>query len=301
LAQVSIIIPTYNPASYLAAQLQALQAQSVKDADILLVDSSSTDNVQDIAARFNVRTLVIPKSDFDHGQTRTMGGKQTSGGLLVYMTQDALPTNDRAIENLIKPLQHDESLGAVFGRQIPHPNATPFARHLRTFNYPDRSYTRTFHDRSTFGLKTAFCSNSFAAYRRSTLEHVGWFKDKLIMGEDIHICARMLMKGYGIGYVADAMVYHSHNYSLMQELKRYFDLGAFLARERWILEEFGKPEGEGIRFLKSEMSFLLSQRLVGYLPFTVARGLAKLIGYKLGHYYDRLPRTVVKHLSMHAN
>src|SRR5206468_3109343 len=105
----------------------------------------------------------------------------------------------------------------------------------------------------------AFCSNSFAAYRRTALEDVGWFQEKLLLGEDLHISARMLMKGYRLSYVADAIVYHSHNYTAIQEFKRYFDLGVFFERERWLLTEFGRPDGDGIRSVKCEVNFLISR------------------------------------------
>lgn len=297
---ISIIIPTYNASSYLGQQLDVLVHQTVRNAEILIIDSSSTDDTLKIAASYGVRAAVIPKTDFDHGGTRTLAGRQSRGDILVYLTQDALPQNEYAIECLVNALDQDPHIGAAFGRQMPHVNATPFAKHLRFFNYPAQSYTRTFRDRSMYGVKTAFCSNSFAAYRRSALEDVGWFKDKLLMCEDIYACARMLMKGYRVGYVAEAVVYHSHNYSLAQEFKRYFDLGAFFAKESWILEEFGKPEGEGGKYVKSEISFLLSQRLFHYLPVTFVRGFAKLAGYKLGQYDDKFPRILLKRLSMHA-
>ena len=297
---ITVIIPTYNASSYLTVQLEALASQTIRAAEILLIDSSSTDDTVKIAESYRVRTVVIPKSDFDHGGTRTFAGRQAQGDVLVYLTQDALPKNEHAIENLVNPLQQDQTLGAVFGRQIPHPNATPFAKHLRFFNYPNRSYTRVVGDKALYGVKTAFCSNSFAAYRRSALENVGWFQNNLLMGEDIHVCARMLMKGYRVGYIAEAVVYHSHNYTVAQEFKRYFDLGVFFEKERWLLDEFGRPEGEGIRFVRSELSYLTSHGFPHLLPISLMRAAAKLIGYRLGHYYRHLPRTVLRRVSMHS-
>ena len=296
----SILIPTYNASQHLERLLIALRSQSLKDAEILIIDSSSQDKTTEIAKAFDVRVLTIPKKQFDHGGTRTMVGKLATGDILVYLTQDALPVDEQAVGTLIRPLCEDIAIGLTFGRQISHEDAAPLARHLRFFNYPDRSYTREVGDKVRYGVKTAFCSNSFAAYRRSALENVGWFQDKLLMGEDLHVCARMLMKGYRVGYVADAMVYHSHNYTVAQEFKRYFDLGVFFEKERWLLDEFGRPEGEGIKFVQSEFSYLWSHGLFHLLPISLIRAAAKLIGYRLGHYYRHLPRTVLKRVSMHS-
>ena len=298
---VSVVIPTYNASRYLDAQLRALRAQTVKDLDILVIDSSSSDKTLDIAKKYSVQTVTIPKEEFDHGGTRTLAGKTRSvGDILVYLTQDALPCDDRAIETLIQPLLAEQTCGAAFGRQIPYQDASPFAQHLRLFNYPLHSYIRTYADRTALGIRAAFCSNSFAAYRRDALEDVGWFAENLLLAEDMHVCARMLMKGYKLRYVAEAMVYHSHNYTVVQEFKRYFDLGVFFEMQRWLLDEFGRPEGEGLRFVRSEFSYLKSHGLLHLLPISLMRSVAKLMGYRLGHYYKQLPRVVLKRVSMHS-
>jgi O-antigen biosynthesis alpha-1,3-rhamnosyltransferase len=298
---ISIIIPTYNASRYLDAQLKALLSQSIKDSEIIIVDSSSSDNTLEIAKSYGVHAFVIPKKEFDHGGTRTLAGKKAKGEFLIYLTQDALPCDAFAIANLLQPLLNEKTIGAVFGRQVPYPDATPFAKHLRYFNYPEKSYIRSANDRRTNGVRTVFCSNSFAAYRRSALEDVGWFKQKLTLGEDMLACAIMLLKGYKLGYVSEATVYHSHNYSLVDEFKRYFDTGVFHKMENWILEEFGRPEGEGLRYIKSEISFLIADGHIYLLPLAIIRNSLKFVGYKLGYHYNRLPGILVKQLSMRSS
>ncbi len=297
---ISIIVPTYNASSFLDTQLKALYGQTVAIGEILIIDSSSQDSTVEIAKSHDARVIVIPKQEFDHGGTRTFVGKVAKGELLVYLTQDALPLDEFSIENLIKPLYEDKTIGAVFGRQMPYHGATPFAKHLRLFNYPAHSYVRAVEDKATYGIRTAFCSNSFAAYRRRALEDIGWFKERLILGEDMHACARMLLRGYKLAYASDSMVYHSHNYSWADEFKRYFDTGVFHKMENWILEEFGTPEGEGFKYVKSEISFLVANRFFHFLPLAVLRAFLKFVGYKLGYHYNRLPDSLVKRLSMHA-
>jgi rhamnosyltransferase len=297
---VSILIPTYQAEPSLGALLERLRHQRLDRFEIIVVDSSSVDRTIEIARSFGVQTYVIPKEQFDHGGTRTYMGKLAKGELLVYLTQDALPMDDATVQTLVTRLTDDERIGASFGRQIPHKNATPFARHLREFNYPPGSSQRTFEDRARYGIKTLFCSNSFAAYKRSALDAIGWFKDGLLMGEDMHACAKMLKQGFHIAYVAEAAVFHSHNYSVLQEFKRYFDLGAFLGKEPWILQEYGAAEGEGMRFIRSELSFLLRSRLPHYIPLSLFRILAKGVGYRLGHVAPFLPGKIVQWASMHS-
>ena len=297
---ISVIIPTYNAEKYLPKLLEILHHQTIKYEEIIIIDSSSKDNTIEIAKSFGAKVITIPKQEFDHGGTRTIAGKIAKGDILVYLTQDALPCDKYAIENLVNPFYKDEKIGVSFGRQLPYPDATLLAKHLRNFNYPDKSYVRSINEKEKYGLRTCFCSNSFAAYRKSALEEIGWFKNGLIVSEDSYAVAKMLLKGYKVAYVSEAMVYHSHNYTIFQELKRYFDIGVFHRRERWLIDTFGKATGEGKRYILSELKFLLSNHYYHLLPEFFVRNMFKFIGYKLGYNYYKLPKSIIKKLSMHS-
>ena len=294
----SIIIPTYNAELYLENLLSDIQSQTLKDYELIIIDSSSTDNTVTIAQKYTQNVLVIPQSEFDHGGTRTKAAQIAQGDILIYLTQDALPYDDFTLTNIIKVFE-DPSIGAAYGRQLSYERTTLFGKHLRAFNYPDTSYKRTQNDISIFGLKTAFLSDSFAAYRKSALESIGWFKDGLIVGEDTYAGAKMILDGYALAYVAEAKVYHSHSYTIGQEFKRYFDIGVFHQCEKWILKSFGKAEGEGMRYIRSEIRYLLINNAWYLFPEWVIRNGMKYLGYKMGHYYTELPLWFIKKLSMH--
>jgi len=278
---------------------EALRSQTASS-EIIVVDSSSSDRTVEIAKSFGARVLVVRTEDFDHGGTRTLAGKAAKGDILVYMTQDVTLFDKHSIENIARPFE-DQEIAASFGRQLPYPDTTAFGAHLRLFNYPETPYIRTLSDRKKYGIKTPFLSNSFAAYRRSALDEILWFKEKLILGEDTYAGAKLLLAGYNIAYVPDAMVYHSHNYTVFQEFRRYFDIGVFHKSEQWIIEKFGKAEGEGGRYLQSAFAFLRKNRKYSLLPEFVVRNVLKYIGYTLGQHYDKLPDSMIHKLSMHAN
>ena len=294
----SIIIPTYNAGQQMHRLCEALRSQTVSS-EIIVVDSLSSDRTVEIAESFGANVFTGRTEDFDHGGTRTLAGKAAKGDILVYMTQDATPFDNHSIENITRPFE-DQGIAASFGRQLPCPDATVFGAHLRLFNYPDVSRTNSLADRNKQGIKTAFLSNSFAAYRKTALEEIGWFRSKLIMGEDMCAGAKMLLAGHKIMYVADAMVYHSHDYTVLQEFKRYFDIGVFHKSERWIIDEFGKAEGEGIRYMQSLFAFLRRRKKYYLMPEGVVRNTLKYIGYKLGQNYDKLPASMIHKCSMHA-
>jgi len=300
--KISIIIPTYNAEKYIEKLLKSIKNQKLTNiVEIIVIDSSSKDKTLEIVDQLKAKTLTIRKEEFDHGETRTLAGKLAKGDILVYLTQDITLYDEKSIYNLIKLFFKDKKIGAVYGRQIPYQNTNIFGKHLRFFNYPEKGYIREYKDKKQYGIKTAFLSNSFAAYKKSVLEEIGWFKENLILGEDVYAAAKILKAGYKIAYVPEAKVYHSHSYTIWQDFKRYFDIGVFHRCENWILEEFGKAEGEGLKYIKSEFKFILKEKAWIKIPEFLIRNFMKFIGYKLGYYHHFFHISLKKKFSMHSS
>ncbi|MDD3618821.1 MAG: glycosyltransferase [Desulfobulbaceae bacterium] len=294
---ISIIIPTLNGGRRFGSLLASLRAQTVVPEELLVVDSGSDDGTPDLAGQYGATVLTVPPREFDHGGTRTMAARRASGDFLLFMTQDAVPVDSHALENLMEPFG-DPRVAAVYGRQLPFPDATCFARHLRLFNYPEKPACRCWEDRHRFGFRTAFISNSFAAYRKETLAAVGFFEEGLLFGEDTFTVAKLLRSGYCVFYAATAKVWHSHNYSTWQEFRRYFDIGVVHARHRELLRDFGTPAGEGRNYVFSELSFLMREKNFLRLPAGLWRNSMKFLAYNLGKRYTALPPRLAALCSM---
>lgn len=295
---ISVIIPTLNAGKDIHGLLASIKSQTVP-CDIVVIDSSSNDGTVNIAKSHGARTIVIERGDFDHGKTRNIASREAAGDILVFLTQDAVLADDTAIENLIKPFSDDEMIGASYGRQLPRIGAGPIEAHARLFNYPETSCIKTLSDAPILGIKTAFISNSFAAYRREALMAVGGFPLNTILCEDVYVAAKMLLAGWKVSYCADAMVFHSHDYGFIEEFNRYFDIGVFHAREKWIRQSFGQTEGEGMRFVSSELKYLWYNN-PALIPSAVFRTALKLIGYKVGILERHLPHWLKSKLSMNG-
>ena len=126
---------------------------------------------------------------------------------------------------------------------------------------------------------------------------VGGFPSNIIFGEDTYVAARMLLAGWKVAYAAEASCYHSHNYSIAEEFRRYFDIGIFHSQEKWFIRLLGKAEGEGKKFVLSEFKYLL-KKAPWLIPSAMLRTVVKLMGYKLGQMAHKLPSQIVKRLSM---
>ncbi len=296
-SSVAVVIPTLNAASHLPALLPALARQGLPHDRILVVDSQSTDTTRDTFRDFGARVVEIDRSTFNHGGTRQRAVEMLSDAdIVVMMTQDAIPQRDDAIARLTEAFV-DPQVGMAYGRQLPRTVARGIERHARLLNYPPQSETRDLDDRHHIGVKTVFCSDSFAAYRIEALAAAGGFPEDAFFAEDQLVAGRMLIAGWKIAYRGDAEVTHSHGYTMIEEFRRYFDVGVFHGRNRWLINTFGAAEGEGVKFVRSELTFLARYDPM-QLPSAMLRTLAKYAGYKMGSREARLSTAWKRRLSM---
>jgi rhamnosyltransferase len=262
-SRISVVIPTFNAGRYIHKLLTSIKTQTIP-CEIVVIDSSSTDNTVAVSESFGVKIISVKKEDFDHGRTRNLAASHTGGDIIVFLTQDALPYDEYCIEKLIKPLERGadaaapikNNVAASYGRQIPDDIAKPTERFARCFNYPESPIVRGIEDVTKSGIKTFFFSNVFSAIRRHEFEMVGGFPEDLIMFEDMIFAAKLMLKGYRIAYTPDAKVIHSHDYSWGEQFQRYLQAGVSFKKNPWFLE-FARSDSEGIRFLTEEVKYLL--------------------------------------------
>lgn len=295
----ALILPTRNAGADFARWRDALAMQRLQPTQVLVIDSQSDDGTADSARAAGFSVHDIAARDFNHGGTRNLAVAMLDRDIdiAVFMTQDAVLHHADALAELIGAFA-DEHVAAAYGRQLPHTDANPLAAHARYFNYPEQSARKSRVDIARLGIKTAFLSNAFAAYRVRVFHEAGGFPDDIILGEDMYLAAKMILDGHHIAYCAAAQVRHSHNYSVWEEMRRYFDIGVFHRDTPWLGEHFGQAGGEGRRFVLSEWRYLW-RHAPHYLPLSVLSTLGKWTGYQLGRQWRRLPHRWVRAFSMH--
>ena len=223
---IGVVLITHCAKPHLPRCLPPLLESPIKPR-VLVVNSSSNDGTVELAQELGAETLVIPRNTFNHGLTREQARKALGTDIIVMMTPDAYPVDSSMLEHLLKPLLEGKA-SVAYARQLPHQNAGFFEAFAREFNYPDTGHIRGIEDLAQYGVYTYFCSDSCAAYFSRDLDEVGGFPEVLI-GEDTVVVAKMLRRGHKIAYVAEAVVHHSHDYTLWKEFQRHFDTG--LARK----------------------------------------------------------------------
>jgi rhamnosyltransferase len=254
---------------------------------VCVVNSSSNDGTVELAQLLGAETLIIPRDTFNHGTTRELARKALGTEIVVMMTPDAYLVNPGMLERLVDPIMKEKA-SVAYARQIPHEGADFFESFAREYNYPEKSHIRGFEDIATYGVYTYFCSDSCSAYSNKALDSIGGFS-RVLIGEDTVACAKLINKGHRIAYTADALVKHSHRYTLSQEFQRHFDTGIARKDYQELISTAGKDEARGKHYVNVLFKKLLKEKPV-LIPYAVAQTGAKWIGYKMGKMSHRFPQ-----------
>lgn len=298
--KIDVIIPLYKPGKELFDLLDLLNRQTLPIQNIILMNTEEKyfkqlmfgKNMQDSYG--NVKVFHLSGREFDHGKTRHMGVKKSDADIFVMMTQDAIPADEYLMERLTRNLKGD--VAAAYAKQLPKEDCSPEEKFTRSFNYPDQSRMKSMEDLQELGIKTFFCSNVCAAYRRDIYDRLGGFVHRAIFNEDMIYAAGALKSGYQISYEADALVYHSHNYTNLQQLHRNFDLGVSQAEHPEVFE--GVPsESEGLKLVKTTARYLRENRMARRIPHLYMQSAFKYAGYLLGKNYKKLPEGLILRLT----
>ena len=223
--RVDIVIPTYRPGAEFISIVRKLESQRERPGKIIVINTreeGSPETVVDMDALSEyegVEVHDIPKEEFDHGRTRNKAASYSDAPYLVFMTMDAVPADDRLITELLKPMEQ-EDVAVSYGRQLPKPGCSVLERINRGFNYPEGDVKKGLKDLERLGVKTFFCSDVCACYRREIFDRLGGFVNGTLFNEDMIFASKAVRAGFCIYYASEARVYHSHDYTLKQQYHR---------------------------------------------------------------------------------
>lgn len=301
--KVDVVIPTYKPGKKFSRLLKMLQRQTWPVGKIIVMNTEKSFwNEHGFEGIKNLEVHHLTKEEFDHGETRNRGMRFSRADIVVFMTDDAVPTDEHLIEALVKAFEQrgpeGEAVIMAYARQLPDKDCPLAERYTRSFNYPEESCVKTRADLEQMGIKTFFASNVCCAYDREKFWFQGGFIRRTIFNEDMIFAGKALLQDdYAVAYVAGARVIHSHNYNCRQQFKRNFDLAVSQADHP---ELFGcvRSESEGIRLVKSTARFLIRRGKPWLVPGLVVKSGFKFLGYRAGKCYRLLPKWLILKLTM---
>jgi rhamnosyltransferase len=210
----SIVIRAYNEEAHIGRLLDGVLHQSLKDLEVVLVDSGSTDGTVRIAESINghlpVKVVRIQPEKFTFGHSLNQGIANASSDFVIVASAHIYPVYPDWLERLLAPLS-DPQVALAYGKQ--RGNATNHFSEHQIFArwYPEQSQPRQSHP---------FCNNANAAIRRSLWEQHPY--DESLSGlEDVAWARWAMEQGYAIAYVAEAEVVHVHDETPRAVFNRY--------------------------------------------------------------------------------
>ena len=288
---ISVAIPTLNGAAELDRTLAAVRRQTV-EAEVVVLDSSSTDGTPEVAARHGATVHVIPQAEFGHGRSRNRLMELASGDRVAFLTQDAEPADDRWLERLLAP---DAALAC--GPYLPRPDASrPVRRDLHDW-FARMPEARTF-TAADLGDPPMPGPATFASSANLCLARAAWravpFRD-VAYAEDQRLVLDLLRAGHAKAWVPDAAVLHSHDYRPLEQLRRSFDEARAL-HELYGWTAPAAPRGV-LGTIRAEV-----RKDRAFAPGGTAASLgyhaARALGAALGTRAARLPPPVRRRLSL---
>jgi glycosyltransferase involved in cell wall biosynthesis/GT2 family glycosyltransferase len=213
---VSVVIPVKDGAESLGRLLEGLRREHPDE--VLVVDSGSGDGSPELARAGGAEVLSIAPEAFGHGRTRNLGAERTSGELICFLTQDAVP-----LPGWLDAYRHaftlGERVGAAYGPHLPLEHTSPMiARELTEFF---ASFSRDGQPVVQGPGDPVFLSNVNACYRRDCWNELR-FPD-VPYAEDQAFARAMLGAGWNKVYAPGAAVLHAHDYGPVEFMRRYFD------------------------------------------------------------------------------
>ena len=213
--RASVVLPVKDGGATLAAVLAALKGQDLAGGiEIVALDSGSRDGSAALLRASGARVLPVEAEEFDHGETRNRGAREASGDIVIFLSQDAEPATSGFARALVVALEADPRLAGAFARQRPRPDADPLTRReletwVATAGSPRTAFLRADAVLSPLErYRLCVFDNVASAVRREVLLQHPFARSRF--GEDIEWGQRVLGLGYGLAYVPEAVVVHSH-------------------------------------------------------------------------------------------
>jgi len=223
----SVVIPTLDAGPEFAHTLAAVRAQAgVGEVELIVLDSESRDRTVELARNAGARVRRIVRATFNHGHTRNVGAALARGRFVAFLTQDALPANERWLAALVEAQEREAAAGA-YSRVVPRPRCSPLVdRQVRD----DLVYSRARQVKRATAAEIArlapldrrilFHFNNVAScVRRDAFERAPF--PVIDFGEDLAWGERVVRAGGTLVYEPESVVIHSHASSLAADRARH--------------------------------------------------------------------------------
>ncbi len=277
--KIDVICPLYNAENYIEKLDLSIKTQrNVNLNKIRYILTRSKDKTEEILKKINSTYKIIEPQEFSHSLTREKEAFESDADIVVFITQDIIIEDELWLYYLVKDIENG-NCDATFSRQLCINNS--IEKYTRELNYPENSYFVTKEDVEKMQLRAFFFSDAASAISKSVFTKLNGYDNKeLPISEDMYIAYKLIMDGYKIKYCADSKVIHSHNFTLKQLYKRYYDTGKFF-KENSYLDKY-KVNDSGMKMAKYVLKRTIQDKNVKVLIKFIPNMLARFLGMKIG-------------------
>ena len=282
--KVDIVIPVFKEFEQIKNLYLSLLEQKEVEIKVIVpltLSGEEVDNqIRDFLIENKITYFEVPLKDFSHSLTREKAVREyASNDVVIYMSQDVKLMDDLSVYKLAEVINED--IIYAFGRQVCTNKS--IEKYIRKKNYPVESYVVSKDDIETKQLMAFFASDAFSALNREAFIKLNGYQGyDVMMGEDMLYSKFILDAGYRKMYVAEAVVDHSHKYTLKQLYNRYYETGKF-HKQVGLFEEY-KSTDSGFKLamyvLKEALKHFDIPVLFRWLPDMTARYLGMKKGKK---------------------
>mgnify|MGYP003635643915 CR=1 FL=1 len=208
----SIIIRTFNEEKHLARLFDAIDTQTEKDIETIVVDSGSYDRTRSIAEPRADKLQSINSYDFTFGYSLNVGIKAAKGEFAVMVSAHTIPKDDDWLEKLLAPFE-DKNVAMTYGRHLG----------VASSKFSEvEDFDRIFGPEPRIEHPSRFAANNAnSAVRRALWEEYP-FDESLTGLEDIDWAKHWMGLGRTVVYRPEAALYHVHEETWQQVTNRYF-------------------------------------------------------------------------------
>jgi glycosyltransferase involved in cell wall biosynthesis len=210
--EVSVYVPAYNAAPYLARALESLLAQTVPPAEVIVVDDGSVDATREIAESYPVR-VVRHDENRGLGAARNTGFRSARHELVATIDADSAAHADW-LERLLPRLDGPRMAGG--GGALLEQDAHALPDRWRKARMEQ-------HWGSEPLLNPPFVFGSNTIFKKAAVEDVGGYDERCRRNcEDGDLSERLRLAGYETFYEPQAVVEHLRHDSLRSVLDTFW-------------------------------------------------------------------------------
>ena len=229
LPRVSVIIPSYNNANYIARAIDSVLNQTYRDFEIIVVDDGSTDNTKDIVSSYPNPVKYLGQDNRGPSSARNAGIAASRGEFIAFLDSDDYFMKPN-LEMKMSFLESNPRAGWIYSDwQYVNDEGSPLKKGSSKFKYSDKKLTGEIFEELVRSRN--FISPCTVVVRRSVLDDVGHFDTVIPSQEEYDLWLRISLQ-YAAYYIDKVLVFVTvHPKSLSRDFTKWANGNAVIVEK----------------------------------------------------------------------